>query len=85
MHGARGARTWTPQLRLFYANDPLVLLAVEGPANHAKSDGDAADWLPPNTSFDCRYVARQIAVKTKYALWVTTPERMAMTEVLAGC
>jgi hypothetical protein len=80
-----GARKWKPELRLFYANDPLVLLAVDGPANHAKSDGDAAAWLPPNSSFDCRYVARQIAIKTKYSLWLTPPEREAMSNVLDAC
>ncbi len=62
-----------------------MLLAVDGPANNEKSDGDAADWLPPNTAYDCKYVAKQIAVKTKYALWVTQPERIAMSGVLGGC
>ena len=80
-----GAKAWPFERRLFYANDPLVLLAVDGPANRVKSDGDAADWLPTNTSFRCRYVARQIAIKTKYELWVTQAERMAMSAVLGGC
>jgi len=80
-----GAQGWTADRRLFYANDSLVLLAVDGPANNAKSDKDAANWLPPNAGFDCRYVARQIAIKTKYELWVTQPERMSMTSVLSGC
>lgn len=80
-----GAKQWTADQRLFYANDALVLLAVDGPANGAKSDGDAADWLPPATAFHCRYVARQIAIKTKYELWVTQPERMKMTQVLSDC
>jgi hypothetical protein len=80
-----GAKKWKGELRLFYANDPLVLLAVDGPANEGKGDGDAADWLPPNAAYDCRYVAKQIAIKTKYALWVTQPERAKMTEVLGGC
>jgi hypothetical protein len=60
-----GAKQWTADRRLFYANDGLVLLAVDGPANSAKSYKDAANWLPPNVSFRCRYVARQIANKTK--------------------
>lgn len=80
-----GARQWTAELRLFYANDPLVLLAVDGPTNNKKKDKDAAGWLPPNIPYQCRYVARQIAIKTKYALWVTQPERMAMTGVLSDC
>ena len=60
-----GAKQWTSDRRLFYANDTMVLLAVDGPANGQKSDGDAADWLPPNAAYDCRYVAKQIAIKTK--------------------
>jgi len=79
-----GAKAWPPQRRLFYANDPLVLLAVDGPTNNAKGDDDASEFLPM-TSFQCRYVARQIAIKTKYELWVTQPERTAMSDVLTGC
>ena len=30
-----------------FANDPLNLLAVDGPPNMQKGDGDAATWLPP--------------------------------------
>jgi hypothetical protein len=80
-----GAKQWTGERRLFYANDGLVLLAVDGPTNGAKSDSDAADWLPPKKSYHCRYVAKQIAIKTKYELWVTQPEKMTMTQVLGGC
>jgi hypothetical protein len=71
--------------RLFYANDPLVLLTVNGPAINDKSDDDTVDWQTPNTAYDCKYVAKQIAIKTKYELWVTQPERMAMSDVLGGC
>ena len=63
-----GAQQLSQQQRIELANDPLELLAVEGQANQAKSDGDAATWLPPNKSFRCQYVARQVAVKKKYAL-----------------
>jgi hypothetical protein len=62
-----------------------VLLAADGPLNEQKSDSDAASWLPPNTGFRCDYVARQIAIKTKYRLWVTAPERAAMARVLSTC
>lgn len=80
-----GAKTWTPDKRLFYANDTLVLLAVDGPTNGAKGDRDAASWLPPNSAYHCRYVARQIAIKTKFELWVTPTERAAMADVLGDC
>ena len=80
-----GAARWPAAERLRYANDPLVLLAVDGPANEAKADDDASQWLPPNRSFDCPYVARQVEVKTKYRLWVTRGERSAIAATLAGC
>ncbi|MCU1554780.1 MAG: hypothetical protein JWM13_2266, partial [Arthrobacter sp.] len=72
----------SPAQRMSFANDPLNLLAVDGPANQQKSDGDAATWLPPNKSFRCGYVARQISVKSSYSLWVTQAEHDAMARVL---
>jgi hypothetical protein len=71
--------------RVGLANDPLNLLAVDGPTNQQKSDGDAATWLPPNRGFRCEYVGRQISVKTKYHLWVTEAEKAAMQNVLSTC
>lgn len=80
-----GAQALTQTERKALYVDPLELLAVDGPANQQKSDGDAATWLPPNKAFRCQYVARQIAVKAKYHLWVTSAERQAMQTVLSKC
>jgi hypothetical protein len=71
--------------RTAFANDPLNLFAVKGRLNSQKSDGDSATWLPPLKSFRCNYVAQQIAVKAKYSLWVTKPEKNAMIRILAKC
>jgi hypothetical protein len=71
--------------RTAFANDPLNLFAVKGRLNSQKGDGDAATWLPPLKSFRCTYVAQQIAVKAKYSLWVTAPEKEVMTRILAAC
>lgn len=71
--------------RTAFANDPLNLLAVDGPLNGQKSDSDAASWLPPLKSFRCKYVARQIAVKYKYSIWITAAEKSAMQAILAKC
>lgn len=71
--------------RTALANDPLNLFAVKGRLNSQKGDGDAATWLPPQKSFRCAYVAQQIAVKAKYSLWVTTPEKDAMVRILTAC
>ncbi|RYQ12045.1 calcium-binding protein [Bifidobacterium pseudolongum subsp. globosum] len=81
----KGAQQLTEDERRSLANDPYNLLAVDGPSNQRKSDGDAATWLPANTGFRCEYVARQIGVKQKYRLWVTQAEHDAMANVLATC
>lgn len=81
----KGAQQWDEATRVAFANDPLNLLAVDGAANQQKGAGDTATWLPPNKPFRCEYVARQVAVKAAYALWVTDAEREAMVRVLADC
>ena len=80
-----GAFKLTVLQRTALANDPMNLFAVKGRLNLQKSDGDAATWLPPLKSFRCAYVAQQIAVKAKYSLWVTAPEKEAMVRILAAC
>ncbi|MDF2705378.1 MAG: deoxyribonuclease [Nonomuraea muscovyensis] len=81
----KGAQQWTATKRKEFANDPLNLLAVDGPLNGQKSDSDAATWLPPRRAYRCAYVARQIDVKAKYDLWVTAAEKDAMDRVLDSC
>jgi hypothetical protein len=80
-----GAFKLTVQQRTAMANDPLNLLAVKGRLNSQKGDGDAATWLPPLKSYRCDYVARQIAVKMKYKLWFTAPEKEAIVRILKSC
>lgn len=80
-----GAAGWGEDTRREFANDPLNLLAVEAGLNRQKGAGDAATWLPPKKDYRCEYVARQIAVKTKYRLWVKPAEADAMERVLGGC
>lgn len=81
----KGAQQLSAEEREKLANDPLNLLAVDGPANQAKGDGDAATWLPSNKPFRCQYIARQIAVKRRYRLWVTEAEKNAMAGILGKC
>jgi hypothetical protein len=81
----KGAQKLTSTARYSLYNDPLNLLAVDGPTNQAKSDSDAASWLPPSKAYRCAYVSRQIAVKQKYHLWVTTAEKAAMSAILTKC
>lgn len=81
----KGAQQLTLQQRQSLGNDPLNLIAADGPANQQKSASDAATWLPKNKNIRCHYVARQISVKASYGLWVTQPEKDAMKRVLDSC
>lgn len=78
-----GAQQWSPTKRLRFATDTLNLIAVDGPTNESKGDGDTATWLPPNKKFRVEYVAHQVAIKKKYGLWVTSAEKQAMITVLS--
>src|SRR3954452_853429 len=80
-----GAQGWNAGERLRFANDPLVLLSVDGALNQQKRASDAASWLPPNKAYRCTYIARQIAIKRKYRLWVKPAEKSAMERVLTSC
>lgn len=80
-----GAFKFTLEKRTALANDPLNLLAVKGQLNSQKGAGDAATWLPPRKSYRCAYVSRQVAVKAKYGLWLTAPEKVAILKILNTC
>ena len=81
----KGAQQLSSDQRYAFYNDPLNLLAVSGSANAQKSDSDAASWLPANKGFRCAFVARQIAVKLSYNLWVTQAEHDSISRVLQTC
>lgn len=81
----KGAQQLSSAMRYAIYNDPLNLLAVDGPTNASKGDGDAATWLPPNKAYRCTYVARQVAVKLKYKIWVVAAEKAAIKRVLSTC
>lgn len=81
----KGAQQIGANKRYALYNDPLNLLAVDGPTNASKGDSDASAWLPPNKAYRCAYVARQVAVKLKYKIWVIEAEKAAIKRVLSSC
>ena len=80
-----GASAWGQGELNGFQNDPLNLLAATTADVTAKADRDAAGWLPANPPGRCLYAVDQVAVKTKYRLWVTSAERTALQHVLQGC
>lgn len=81
----KGAQQLSSDRRRAFGNDPLNLLAVSASANRQKGDSDAASWLPSSKGYRCAYVARQVAVKVRYRLWVTQAEHDAIARLLSNC
>lgn len=77
-----GADLWTAEMRTEFANDPLNLLVTIASLNAQKSDSNAASWLPPYKPGRCQFIARQVAVKTKWQLFVTSSEKTTMIGIL---
>jgi len=80
-----GAAYWSATKRAKFANVPLNLLAVSASANRAKGDSNAAQWMPPSEASRCRYIALQVAVKTRYRLSVRPEEHQVMIDTLSDC
>jgi hypothetical protein len=85
-----GAWQWTDAQRQAYYNDPLVLLAVDGPTNEAKGDGLKTSgaspvWMPPKRDSRCRYTAMRAQIKHRYGLTMTAGEKTQTSEVLQQC
>jgi hypothetical protein len=78
------ARDWSAEKRQRFANDLPELLAVDGPTNESKGDGDPAAWRP-RKGFQCEYAERWIAVKSTWGLTVDPSEIHALTQMLAYC
>ena len=76
-----GAYGWDAARRQAFANDLGVtwsLIAVSAGSNRSKGDSDPAEWLPPDASYRCQYVADWVAVKARWSLAVDTAEKAAI-------
>ncbi len=83
-----GARKWNLATRTRYANDlgyAGSLIAVSASSNRSKGASDPAEWLPPRTSFRCKYVGTWIAVKYRWRLTVDRGERDVLREWMRRC
>ena len=81
---ASGAASWTFERRRSFATDFAELLAVDGPTNAAKSDGDPAAWRPPKRA-QCTYAIRWIQIKHTWDLATDPSESRALEQMLDYC
>ncbi|AQA05999.1 hypothetical protein BVC93_30615 [Mycobacterium sp. MS1601] len=81
----QGARNWTDEMRVRFANDPANLVAVDGPTNQDKGDAEPAFWMPPNAAFHCQYAVQFIAVMRGYGLPIDAPSLPVLRDATATC
>lgn len=80
-----GAHSWGLGKRVAFANDPINLMAVDGPTNSSKSDSGPDEWLPPNSNYHCTYVIRFTRIAHQYGLRLTASVKRAITSELNAC
>lgn len=76
-----GAHAWSRERRCHYANflaDPKHLLAVSAHENLSKGDSGPEDYLPPNPTYTCEYLANWMRIKALWNLSFTEDERQAI-------
>ncbi len=80
-----GATKWSFGKRVTFANDPINLIATDGPTNGSKSDSGPDEWLPPNKSYRCTYVIRFIRIAYLYKVGINANMKSVMRSTLASC
>lgn len=80
-----GADGWSDSERLQFANDPANLTATAAGVNLAKSDRDAAEWVPPDPAARCWYARTVEDVKARYGLTTDPDEQKALDRMEATC
>jgi hypothetical protein len=81
---AAGARSWSAERRLAFANDPDNLVAVDGTSNQSKGDKGPAAWRP-RKPFQCAYGVRYVTSTAKYGLPVSRSDHAALAAMVDTC
>ena len=83
-----GAYRWNADTRKRFANDlgtSYDLIAVSGHSNESKGDSGPDQYLPPRSSFDCRYMADYTAVLWRWHLSIDPTEKSFLFHHLERC
>lgn len=68
-----GAKNWSREKRVKFANDPANLLSVEARLNRQKGTKGLDEWLP--LSNQCQYIVRFIRVYKTFGLILSGSEK----------
>lgn len=79
-----GADKWTLDKRTRFANDVDNLLVVSGVLNEEKGAKDITQWLPPNQSYQCKYMVKFVEIIDKYDIELSSFEIGRYSEVYSS-
>lgn len=80
-----GAYDWSQEKREQYANDPLVLMVVDGPLNRQKGSDSISEWTPPNTKVHCRYAQQTVEIAAKYDITISRDDYATLNTYAKRC
>jgi hypothetical protein len=83
-HG-HGADKWSRERRRQFANDYNNLLLVNASLNRQKGAKGLDEWLPPNQSYRCEYIARFNSVMAQYELSYIPSEKRIINRMVKAC
>ena len=83
-HG-HGADIWSRERKETFANDLDNLILVEASLNRQKGAKGLDEWLPPNQSYRCEYIARFNAIMAKYKLKYIPAEQRVANKMVNAC
>lgn len=80
-----GAWEWSQAKRVAYANDPEVLILVDGPLNRQKGASTISEWMPPNKDAQCRYAEATVDIEAKYDLTISRDDYQVLAQMAKRC
>jgi hypothetical protein len=83
-HG-HGADKWSREHKATFANDLDNLILAKASLNRQKGAKGLTEWLPPNYSYRCEYIARFNAVMLKYELSYIPSEQRIVNRMIKAC
>ena len=80
-----GGDKWSRKCKKQLANDYDNLLLVNASLNHQKGAKGLDEWLPPNQSYRCQYIARFNSVMAQYKLSCIQSEKRIINRMVKDC
>jgi hypothetical protein len=83
-HG-HGGDIWSRERKETFANDLDNLVLAQASLNRQKGAKGLDEWLPPNHSYRCEYIAKFNAIMAKYELKFIPAEQRIVSKMVSAC